>query len=620
MIDNAPDRELPSLGDRYEIEEFLGEGATGMVYRAADRQLKRMVAIKILRSRDPGEVARFQREARAQASIDHEHICRVFDVGEVDGRGFLAMQFIDGSTLREFAAELTLEEKVDVLQQAARAVHAAHTGGVVHRDLKPGNIMVERRPGGEVHAIVLDFGIAASSNAIDDNAAVLSSGTPAFMAPEQVRHNIGDRRVDVYGLGATLYGVLTEQAPFFGETRSEVKKKVLRESPVRVGLVVPGTPADLETIVAVAMAKSPRRRHPSARAFGQDLGRWRRGEPIRTRVAGPFYRATTWLRTRRAMAAVIAAVIVVTVVAVAASVWLRDRASQRQALAAWHQNEVEQIDRLLRRARMMPLHDTTAAENAARERLSEVEASLLEHGPLARGPAYYTLGFGHLMLREFDRAEEWLQAAIDSGFSDPEVESALGIAQAMLILESRDTLKIDGYRSIDDPYLVDQAVKHLSATGPKTADRDTFHRALLFAVWGPWDKALAAARASAVRVPWLYEARQLEGDILVFDAIELERSGDFESARSRLLAAGDAYGLGLEVARSDAWLYRAEAVRLIRLSELTGLGEADYRVLLKNRALQAAGNASTALPGAENTTLKARVGALISESRGANGG
>ena len=137
MIDIAPDRELPSLGDRYEIEEFLGEGSTGMVYRAADRQLKRMVAIKILRSLEPDEVARFQREARAQVSIDHEHICRVFDVGEVEGRGFLTMQFIDGSTLRELAAELTLEEKVEVLQQAARAVHAAHTGGVVHRDLKP---------------------------------------------------------------------------------------------------------------------------------------------------------------------------------------------------------------------------------------------------------------------------------------------------------------------------------------------------------------------------------------------------------------------------------------------------------------------------------------------------
>jgi len=615
MIDIAPDRELPSLGDRYEIEEFLGEGSTGMVYRAADRQLKRMVAIKILRSRDPGEVARFQREARAQASIDHEHICRVFDVGEVEGRGFLAMQFIDGSTLRELAAELTLEEKVEVLQQAARAVHAAHTGGVVHRDLKPGNIMVERRPGGEVHAIVLDFGIAASSNAIDDNAAVLSSGTPAFMAPEQVRHNIGDRRVDVYGLGATLYSVLTEQAPFFGETRSEIKKKVLRESPVRVGLVVPGTPADLETIVAVAMAKRPQQRHPSARAFGQDLGRWRRGEPIRTRVAGPFYRATTWLRTRRAMAAVIAAVIVVTVVAIAASVWLRHRANQRQALVAWHQNEVEQIDRLLRRARMMPLHDTTAAENAARERLAEVEASLLEHGPLARGPAYYTLGFGHLMLRDFDRAEEWLQAAVDIGFSDPEGESALGIAQAMRILE----LPTAGESWNADQNRVDDAIRHLSATGPRTADRDAFHRALGLYLAGRYDAAIEEARASTARVPWLYEAIQLEGGILVFRASQHERSGDIEGAESALIAAGKAYDRGLEVARSDAWVYGAEAVRLLRLIELAQPDGPDAERLF-NRAIEAATNASTARPGGETAALKARVEALISESHGANGG
>jgi serine/threonine-protein kinase len=609
------DKETTSLGERYVIEESLGEGSTGIVYRAVDRQLKRTVAVKVLRSRDPGEVARFQAEARAQASIDHEHICRVFDVGEIEGRAFIAMQLVNGATLRELAADLTLDEKVGILEQAARAVHAAHAGRVIHRDLKPGNIMVERRPGGGVHAVVLDFGIAGSSRTDGDDAPVMSSGTPAFMAPEQVRREKRDHRMDVYGLGATLYGVLAEQAPFFGETRTEVEHKVLRENPVRLGLVVPGIPVDLDTIVAVAMTKSPERRYPDARSLADDLGRWRRGEPIRARVAGTLYRSATWMKTRRGMAAVLGLTTIVLAAAVLGALWLRTRANQRQALIEWHQNEVEQIDRLLRRARMMPLHDTTGAESAARAKLVDVEANLLEHGPLVRGPAYYALGFGHLMLRDLETAEEWLQAAVDSGFSDPEVESALGIAQALRIL---DFGRNGGPEEADQPR-IDDAVRHLSAAGPKTSDRDAFHRALGLYLEGNFDAAISEARESGSNVPWLYEASQLEGDILVARADRRRIEGDIQGAGADLRAAASAYSRGLQVARSDAWLYRAEAERLLRLFEIADADESAAEPLA-TRAMEAAVKASAARPGADSTAFEARVSKVISESHGANGG
>jgi serine/threonine-protein kinase len=615
MIDTASDRELPFLGDRYAVEELLGGGSTGMVYRARDRQLERTVAIKVLRSLDPREAARFQRESRAQAAIDHEHICRIFDVGEAGGRAFIAMQFVDGKTLRVLAPGLTLDEKVEILEQTARAVQAAHAGGVIHRDLKPGNIMVERTPGGGVHATVLDFGIAGNDWLPGDDEAVFSSGSPAFMAPEQLLRETADQRVDVYGLGATMYGVLAEQAPFFGETRAEVEDKILAEEPVRLGLVVPGTPDDLETIVTVAMAKRPERRYPTVRAFADDLGRWRRGEPIRARTSGPVYRTATWLRARRAPAAVLAMVVVTTTAAVSTVLWSRHRAEQRRVLAEWHHTEVERADRLLRRARMMPLHDTTTAESAVRKRLAEVEAGLLEYGPLARGPAYYALGFGHLMLRDLEQAEEWLQAAVDVGFSDPEVESALGIAQALQVLEPGP----GGDVARDDPR-VREAIRHLGASGARTSERDELHRAFALFLAGELDGAIEAAQASSDQTPWLYEALQLEGDILVARAGERRGRGDLEGAREDLVSAGSAYARGLEVARSDAWLYAAEARRLLRLMELAETAGGEPTGSLAERARVAAAHAVQARPSPETSALAARVRGRIPESHGANGG
>ena len=593
-VDHVPYGDPAPGWDRYAVVDFVGEGGMGVVYRAIDRQLHRTVAVKFLRSRDPAEVARFQREARAQASIDHEHVCRVFEVGEVDGRGFLAMQFIDGETLRNPATELDIDERLEVMEQVARAVQAAHAGGVVHRDLKPGNIMVERRHDGRLHAYVLDFGIAHDSGDAERDSLAVPTGTAAYMAPERIRSDGRplDHRVDVYGLGATLYAVLAEQAPFFGVTAAETKKKVLDEEPLRLGLVVPGMSADLETIVAVAMDKDPSRRYPSARAFADDLRRWLEGRPIRTRRAGPLYQLKTWVRTRQLAAASLAVVVLVAGAAAGSALWIRYRENQRQTLASEHQNEIEQIDRLLRRSRMMPLHDTTAAEVAARQRLADVEASLLATGPLARGPAHYALGFGHLMLRDFAEAEIWLQAAVNGGYDHPEVESALGVAQAMQILSTRSG---DGITVEESGSRAAGAVRHLEKRGPQTAELDDIHDALALFVAGRLDEALIRARESSTRMPWLYEALQLEGDILVARSEVRVSGGDFVSAEADLLYAGEIYARALGVARSDAWLYEAEAARMLRFIELVSVDDL-LAPMLCDKAIEAAVAAGTARP------------------------
>lgn len=578
MSDIRSDRDIPDLGDRYAVEAYLGEGSMGRVWRAYDRQLDRPVAVKLLRSTDSAERTRFQREAAAQASIDHEHVCRVFDVGECKGQAFLAMQLVEGSTLLDAGPGLEVETKVGIMEQVARAVQAAHLKGVVHRDLNLRNIMVERREDGELHAYVMDFGIARPLGVADNPDRPATAGSPAFMAPEQLQglRRSSKRLTDVYALGAILYAVLGEQAPFFGATRKATEAAVLGTEPLRLGLVVPGVPADLETITEKAMSKDPDHRYPSAGEIADDLRRWRTGLPITAGTESPVGRARMWVRTRWAT---VTAVAVVAALLASASVWVlwrEQRTQRRQALEGQYRSEVEHIDRLLRRARMMPFHDTSLAEDEVNRRLDAVEASLLEHGPLVRGPAYYALGFGRLMLREYDAAEGWLRSALGSGFDSPEVETALGIAVAMQLLESPDGAEAATRGRTDE------AVRFLRARGPRTGERDLFHFGLSLLVTGRFDQAIEAARESSIRTPWLYEAFQLEGAALVARSGRRLDDGDRDGALADLNEAGRAYGRGLAVARSDPWLVEAEIERLercIQLQELRlGVGASENEI------------------------------------------
>jgi serine/threonine-protein kinase len=283
--------------DRFTITDFVGEGNMGRIYRAIDRRLKRPVALKFLRSDDPEQVSRFQREARAQARINHDHVCRIHDVGEVDGRPYIAMQFIDGRPLHQLAAELSLENKVRLMEQVAQAAQAAHSIGIIHRDIKPENIMVEEGETG-FHAHVLDFGIAREVGGPTLTTPGMVVGTPAYMAPEQVRGNpdLIDRRADVYGIGATLFDLIAGEAPFSGSTRIETLMQVVTEEPRSLRQFDRKIPVDLETLVSTCLEKDPQRRYESARALADDLRRYLDGEPIAARRSGLASRVAKYLR------------------------------------------------------------------------------------------------------------------------------------------------------------------------------------------------------------------------------------------------------------------------------------------------------------------------------------
>jgi tetratricopeptide (TPR) repeat protein/predicted Ser/Thr protein kinase len=297
--------------ERYELGPLLGSGGMGKVYKAFDRKLKRSVALKFLRAADAQLETRFLQEAQAQARVEHAFVCRVYEVGRIGELPYIAMQFIDGQTLREAAKTMTVAGKVAVLRDVAEAVHAAHGLGLIHRDIKPANILIGKAPGSP--PFICDFGLARdlAQPGTTQQGALL--GTPQYMAPEQARgeHDQIDARTDVYGLGATLYEALTGRPPFEGKSNLQTLYKMMHEEPAPPRQLAPSLPVDLESVVLKCLEKEPARRYPTARALAEDLQRTLDGEPVQARRVSPPARALRWVQRNKALSAALLALLLV---------------------------------------------------------------------------------------------------------------------------------------------------------------------------------------------------------------------------------------------------------------------------------------------------------------------
>jgi serine/threonine protein kinase len=257
----------------YRIEERLGEGGMGVVYKAVDLNLDRRVALKFLSSelsRDPGLIQRFQSEARAQANLNHTNIATLYNFINVDGNWLIAMEYVDGESLEQMirrAGAMQYQEAIPLFKQVLLGVGFAHRMGIVHRDIKPANIMVNSF--GIVK--VMDFGIAKALSARNLTRTGVSLGTVAYMSPEQIRNSGVDSRSDIYSLGVTLYEMLTANLPFNSDSDYQIQYDHVNTPPPPLSLYYPYIPAGIEAAVLRAMEKDPAERFAAAEQFGVAL-------------------------------------------------------------------------------------------------------------------------------------------------------------------------------------------------------------------------------------------------------------------------------------------------------------------------------------------------------------
>jgi serine/threonine-protein kinase len=567
----------PADWDRYEVGALLGEGGMGTVYRARDRRLDRPLALKFLRGSDPSLTLRLLREARAQALLDHPNICRIYEVGEVGGRAYLALQLIHGEPLH--AARLTLAEQLAVMRDVARAIAAAHALGIVHRDLKPANILVERTPAGP-RPVVMDFGLARE---LDGEAGLTASGavlgTPAYMAPEQARGDAVDHRADIYGLGATLYELVTGRPPFPHAPLAEALARVIHDEPVPPRRLAPALPADVETIALQCLAKDPARRYASARALADDLERCLAGEPIAGRREPAWRRWRQRARKQRALVVVAAAALAIIAVlaGLGARAYLaardeRSRATARAQLAERLGARSKEIELWLRAAHQRPLHDTRPDRARVRAQMQAIAATPHDLGDAGDAAIHAALGRGALALHAWAEADAELARAAALGLATPELHAARGRALAELYAGALEEARRSGdpawlaarTQALAARYLAPAQVELALAAGDDAALVDA-RMALVRR-----DPATAERLAAALttQAAWPDEAYALAGDAAYALAGAAFDRGDYAAALAPLDRATARYTAAAEIARSDADLHEAAARAWLQRAEV----------------------------------------------------
>lgn len=584
--------------DHYEVLSLLGAGGMGAVYKARDPRLHRQVAVKIVHpmlGQGPGTtgekfVKRFLREAQLQASLEHPNICKVYEVGELpgtedeEGYPYIAMQLITGRPLQRAMAEMSLFEKVRVIQQVAEALHVAHRQGLVHRDIKPANIMIERTDEGKLVPYVMDFGLARETAGTDQSRSGLIEGTPRYMSPEQARGDNKhlDRRTDVYSLGVTLYELISGRFPYEAGGDGDMLIAVMTSDARPMRASNSSIPIDLDAITLKCLEKDPTARYDSAKALADDLGRYLDGEPVVARHLGFTQRLIRRARKHKALVGLGVALFVSLCglagyfVRTRLATIERERQSKQQAeLAQTLGQEISRMEWLLRSARQLPIHDVNVEKAIVRRQMSVLQSKLASYGSMSKGLANYALGRGHVALHEYQDARRELLQALANGHDTADVHYALGLVLGKHFEQAMHEARLSGggdwaQKKLADlaPTFLTPAIASLQRSRALHQDSQHYLEALISYYQGKYPEALQHADDALRESPWLYEAAKLAGDVHVTLALLSRDSGKMDEAGRAFAAAVARYEQAASIGRSDAEVYEGLAEAWVRQIEM----------------------------------------------------
>ena len=436
--------ELPEVpdSDRFTNLSLLAIGGTARVYRAQDQVLQRAVALKFLRDDLLGNREVILREARAQARVEHPNVCKVYEMGELDGQPYIAMQLVWGKTLSQVGQTLLLRNKVETMRDVADAVHAAHRQGLIHLDLKPGNILMEPKESGGFRPLVTDFGLYMSEGAQVGELFQqrwLPLGTPPYSSPEQLSASWEelDRRSDVYSMGVVLHWLLSGRTPYDVSDPKELRARILGGDPPSLKKICPEAPDDLCAIIHRAMARDKTHRYPTAAALAKDLQRFLDGEPVHAKTLTLRYRLGAWGRKNRKLAWALAALVLLVLGSGGWSIWFSYRARTWARLSAGYEKWISDTTSATIEL-TKPLHDVRRSRDSVLNHMRNIEGHLRSDGKLAEAPICLVLGRLCLDQGFSERGQEYLERAERAGFNGEETTIFLGMILTARYLEGID--------------------------------------------------------------------------------------------------------------------------------------------------------------------------------------
>lgn len=555
-----PEGESASAGlnwQAYRDLQIIGAGGNALVYKAWDPRLERWVALKFPSQDHPQRVEHMLHEARAQARVNHPHVLKVLEVGEHEGRPFIALHYVEGGNLGDAWLRYPLEARVRLIQGVAEGLQAAHSLGLLHLDIKPGNILVDTTHPEEPWPFLTDFGLVRRESTAQEGCKEASPGfgTPQFASPEQMAGDFLrlDRRSDVYSLGATLYGVLTGKAPF--DSRNPLEIACAEPVPLRDR--DPMVSEDLQAITEKCLRRDPRERYSSAKAVGEDLQRFLDGVPVQARNPSLRYRLGKWVRRNRWSTGLVTLAALLVIGLTVWSVVLARRNAFQVRLADRYGQDVQSMDQLLRLAHLSRKHDRRPTLARVRATMARIRQDMQTLGHAAFGPGSYALGKGHLALGEWEEARTHLEAAWNSPFQTPACAQARGevlthffrLAHARLNLlgegEPRERERQHIQRTLRDPAL---ACFKLARQG----DLDTASQEAMEAYLArDLELAFRHAETAGKQTPWRYDTAFLQADIVMEMSALLHASGDIGAAQRKLEESRAILEPVLEVAPSD---------------------------------------------------------------------
>lgn len=564
----------------------------GEVFKAHDQSLDRWVALKLLHHTGPTSARQWVLEAQFQAAVVHESVVPVHEVGTLEGRPCIVMAYIPGATLAEWQEKLDLNQVCMLLAQACHGVHAAHCAGLIHRDLKPQNILVHTSEEGSLRAYVTDFGLARGAQSGSLSSTGMALGTPYFFSPEQaVGESLLDARSDVFSLGATLYAMVTGRPPFKGLDEanpivapgSELQllnqgttstsqllaavRRVLEDPLIPPRQLNAQTPRDLETILLKALEKEPNRRYPSALAFALDLERFLAGEPIQAQRPGLVRRLLHFRRHHPALARWVAALAVLAFLLPPVWLFFTRRAEARARVAQQVAAEAQQIAYQIRLAHMLPAHDRRPHLVWAQAQTEILHRQLIQAGTDAQGPYAFLQGLYLAQMDHPTQAQAALERAWNLGFRTPEVAHALAEAAMESYLASLATLAPGQHleqsrrRTLD---LLQQA--QVRGLGPPLV------LARLAFLEGDAERALALAHQALTATPWAYEIHLFCGQVWIH---RLGEAQTFAACESIVGKALEAFERAIVLAPSDpkSYAWKSFALRQLARRRSVYLGE-----------------------------------------------